>query len=416
MEAKPADSKKLLTAAVVILLSAPSAFAARKSAQAGHKALMNAGIASMKDRNYGQAIQEFTQAAKAGGSAEAHFMLAYARYQKAFAGGTPENADRKEAAAAIKTYNTAIALDPGLDTVTAPYRVYHSMGLCYEAVGADEKAIESYRKAFQSSPNNPMLPLYAARLRYRMNDVPRSAANLALALRKARAANKDKALVKMVKNDPFFSSMLKSDLNRGIVSEYETGTNAVAMAGTAANDSSKEEMRDAIRDTPPDQRRQILAESQADSAALRRLAAAEEEFRFNRFREAIDGYNETLVLNQESAVLNPTQLSLVYERMGTAYNRLGLTNGAIKALRFAVQEMPGNSNAYYQLSLAYAVSGKYAQSLRSLSESFKNAPSDTELRKLSLLARTDSELEPIRDLPGYQSLMGPTMERLQARR
>ncbi|MBI4678502.1 MAG: hypothetical protein HY748_13065 [Elusimicrobia bacterium] len=395
------STKKLLTAAVAVLLLSPSAYAARKSSQAKHRTLLNAGIASMKSRDYGRAIQDFAEAAQAGKSAEAYFLLAYARYQKAFAGGTPENADREEAALAIKAYNAALGMDPGLDTVAAPYRVYHSLGLCYEAVGADEKAIEAYRKAFQASPDNPMLPLYAARLRYRMNDVPRSAANLALALRKARQANKDKALVRMVRTDPFFASMLKSDLNRGIVSEYEPGA---------------EEMRDAVRDTPPDQRRQILAEAQADSAALRRLAAADEEFRFNRFREAIDGYNETLLLNQESAVLNRTQLSLVYEKMGTAYNRLGLSNGAIKALRFSVQEMPGNSNAYYQLSLAYAVSGKYSQSLRALGESFKNAPSDAELRKLSLLARTDSELEPIRDLPGFQSLLGPYMERLQARR
>ncbi|MFA6316533.1 MAG: tetratricopeptide repeat protein [Elusimicrobiota bacterium] len=376
------STKNLLTAAAIILLTVPSAFAAKISVQTG-------------------------------GSAEAYFTQGYALYQKAFTGGATENADRKLAVQAIRAYTKAIGMDPGLETVAAPYRIYHSLGLCYEAVGADEKAIEAYRKAFQSSPDNPMLPLYAARLRYRMNDVPRSAANLALALRKAKAANKDKALVKMVKTNAFFASMLKSDLNRGIVSEYEAGA---APARIEAADDSKEEMRDAIRDTPPDQRRQILAETQADSAALRRLAAADEDFRFNRFREAVDGYNETLILNQESAVLNPTQLSIVYERMGASYNRLGLSNGAIKALRFAVQEMPGNSNAYYQLSLAYAVSGKYAQSLRALSESFKNAPSDGELRKLSLLARTDSELEPIRDLPGYQNLMGPTMERLQARK
>ncbi|MBI5623054.1 MAG: hypothetical protein HY924_04675 [Elusimicrobia bacterium] len=380
METRPMSTKKLLTAAAILLVTVPPAFAARRTK----------------------------------GSAQEYFKQGYALYQKAFADGTPENADRKQAAKAIKAYNTAIGMDPDLDTVSAAYRVYHSLGLCYEAVGADDKAIEAYRKAFQSKPDNPMLPLYAARLRYRMNDVPRSAANLALALRKAKAANKDKALVKMVKGNPFFASMLKSDLNRGIVSEYETETGV--QAPEAAVDDTKEEMRDAIRDTPPDQRRQILAETQADSAALRRLASADEEFRFNRFREAIDGYNETLVLNQESAVLNATQLSLVYERMGAAYNRLGLSNGAIKALRFAVQEMPGNANAYYQLSLAYAVSGKYSQSLRALGESFKNAPSDAELRKISLLARTDSELEPIRDLPGFQTLLGPTMERLQARR
>ncbi|MBI5208982.1 MAG: tetratricopeptide repeat protein [Elusimicrobia bacterium] len=410
------STKKLLTALIAILLVAPSASAAKKSASSGYKLFLSQGAQSMKTRSWDKAIRSFSKAAKTKKTAEAYFMLAYAHYQKAFVGGAPEAADSAQAAQAIAAYNVAISLDPELGSVTAPYRVYHSMGLCYEAVGADEKAIEAYRRAFQASPDNPMLPLYAARLRYRMNDVPRSAANLALALRKARATNKDKSLVQMVKTDPFFSSMLKSDLNRGIVAEYESGMNPKQALAQAADTSSKEELRDAIRDTPPDQRKDILAETQSDSAVLRRLSNADEEFKFGRFRDSVDGYNETLVLNQESAILNATQLSLVYERMGTAYNKLGLTNGAVKALRYAVQEMPGNSSAYYQLALAYAVSGKYSQSLRALGEAFKNAPSDAELRKMSLLARTDTELEPIRDLPGFQAVLGPHMERLQARR
>jgi len=38
----------------------------------------------------------------------------------------------------------ALDLDPELRAVNQPYRLYHSLALSYEALGATEKAIEAY--------------------------------------------------------------------------------------------------------------------------------------------------------------------------------------------------------------------------------------------------------------------------------
>ena len=114
--------------------------------------------------------------------------------------------------------------------------------------------------------------------------------------------------------------------------------------------------------------------------------------------------------------LEPSVVSMIYERIGTSYNKLGVSNGAIKALRYAVQEMPFNAAAHYQMALAYSVSGHFNESLHSLGEALKSAPSQGELKKYMLLAKTDSELDPLRDMPGYSNLMSPYAEKLQARR
>ncbi len=426
------NAKLTLSLIAALLVTAPSAQAKRTPAGGPYRQWIAKGVRSLEADNHAQAVAHFKQALEARKTSEAYFLLGYALYQKGFAGGSPEHADRNAATEAINAYAAAMALDPDLKTVNAPHKIHHSMALCYEALGAQDKAITAYKHAFQSDPTNPMLPLYAARLRYRMHDMPRSAANLALALRKARAVKKDKVIAKLVRADPLFSGMLESDLHRDIVSEYD-GTRAakaeasslaageaapasVAPTAPALDKAEGEEMRDSVGEPRQDQRRQILAEDEGRASVLKRLALADEEYRFARHRDAIDGYNETLRLNQEAGTLNPTQLSLVYERMGTAYNRLGLSAPAVRALRYAVQEMPANASAHYQISLAYAVSGKYSQSLRALNEAFRNAPSDSELRKMMLLAKTDSELEPIRDLPGFRATIVSYSERLQARR
>ena len=116
---------------------------------------------------------------------------------------------------------------------------------------------------------------------------------------------------------------------------------------------------------------------------------------------------------EESERLYKEALKMQY---GAAYNKLGLTSGAVKALRYSVQEMPGNANAHYQLALAYSVDGKFSNALKAMGESFRNAPSQGELRKLMLLAKTDSELDPVRELPGFKAVLGTFQDRIAARR
>lgn len=409
-----------------LLIAAPSAHAAKtkKSKKISSKShsmttetsdqLIEQGLANMEKKKYDTAIENFSRAARLNAkSSAAFFLLGYAHYQRGFRAG-PESAGRTDAMKTISAYSTALSLDPELTAVTAPYRLYHSLALSYEAVESYDKAIDCYKKAFQAAPGNPMLPLYAARLRYQLDDMEKSSSNLALSLKVAHSNNKDKALLKMLKTNSYFSAMLKSPENLKVVAKYDRSVMTLA----SADISVETDMRDSVSDAQTDERRQIIAEKPQDPAVMKQLGAADDEFQYGRYREAIDSYNTTLRLNQKVGTLNAAQLSLVYERMGTSYRQLGLSNGAIKSLQYSVQQMPFNSSAHYQLALAYSVSGKFTNSLRALSEALKNAPSNGELRKLMLLAKTDAELDPLRDMAGFQNVMTPYLERfnLQATR
>lgn len=411
----------------LLLIAAPSAHAAKTRKKAkkispkSHSLtaetadqLIERGLADMEKKKYDTAIENFSRATRLDAkSSAAFFLLGYAHYQRGFRAG-PENADRTDAMKTISAYSTALSLDPELTAVAAPYRLYHSLALSYEAVESYDKAIDSYKKAFQAAPGNPLLPLYAARLRYRLDDMEKSSSNLALSLKVAHANNKDKALLKLLKTNAYFSTMLKSPENLKVVAKYDRSVMTLA----SSDISVEADMRDSVSDAQPDERRQIIAEKPQDPAVMKQLGVADDEFQYGRYREAIDSYNETLRLNQKVGTLNAAQLSLAYERMGTSYRQLGLSNGAIKSLQYSVQQMPFNSSAHYQLAMAYSVSGKFTNSLRALSEALKNAPTSGELRKLMLLAKTDSELDPLRDMPGFQNVMAPYLERfnLQATR
>ena len=409
--------KNLKLAAVLTTLSILGATHASAMAPAAKaKKALAQGLQSMDSQQYADAIDMFHRAAKLDPkNAGAHFLLGYAHYQRGFLGGDPESASRDDAAETVRAYSVVLALDPQLESVNQPHRFYHSLALSYEALDANDKAVDAYKKAFALAPNNPLLPLYAARMRYRLGDQPRSAANMALALRKAKQIKKEESVMRLLKTDPYFSAMLKSPLHRRLLAEYDGSAADSSEEGPDMQDAPQLAMRDSVKDSG-DQRSRIISETSQESAVMRRMSAANEEFKFGRFREAVDAYNETLGINQETQSLNPTQVSLIYERMGVSYNKLGLTSGAVKALRYSVQEMPGNANSHYQLALAYSVDGKFSNALKALGESFRNAPSEGELRKLMLLAKTDSELDGIREMPGFKSILGTFQDRLTARR
>ncbi|MDE2237320.1 MAG: tetratricopeptide repeat protein, partial [Elusimicrobia bacterium] len=154
----------------------------------------------------------------------------------------------------------------------------------------------------------------------------------------------------------------------------------------------------------------------ADQAVLDALGAANGDFQFERYRGAIDLYLKALALDRKSGILSPTQIAVVYERVGASYNKLGLSRQAIAVLRRCVQEAPMDAAAHYQLALAYAVSGRYQESIHALNETLESAPSKAELRRYMLLARTDSELDAVRELPAFQAALSGHLKRSLAAR
>jgi len=255
-----------------------------------------------------------------------------------------------------------------------------------------------------------MLPLYAARLRYQMGEIQKSAANLALSLKLARAAGREAAIRKLIEKNPFFSAMLRSPAHQELVTGAGASIPEGGILAQARGSGDVYELRDSVREAP-----ESRSLSRHDPV-LEQAATADQEFKFLRCREAIDAYRQALTLNQESGALSPSQTGAIHEKIGTCYHRLGLSSEAIRSLQRSVRDLPANVSAHYRLALAYSLSGQYAESLRALGETFRSAPSQGELRKYLLLAKTDAELEPVRDLPGFARMLGDYQERLQARR
>lgn len=418
-------TRTVLTALIAISLTAPlSAQVGRKKAHKAEKPAKAAkhkksarkvarggsqyvelGMDNLDHREYSAAIANFQKAAKIRSDAGSYFLLGYAHYQRGFASGAPETADKQDALETVNSYMMALAIDPTLSEVAQPHKLYHSLAMSYEALGSYDKAIDAYKNAIAADRANPMLPLYEARLRHKMGELDKSAADFEAALNKAREMRQEKAVVAMVKTNPLFSFMLQ---NPAVAEQLRvSGPKPVSIAEAGEFVA----MRDSVRGTTPaEQPRRPMASAQ-DRAVTEAVARGNDEFKFRKYRAAIEEYQDALANNSNSGTLPPTQIAFLYERIGTCYNKLGLAPEAIRYLRKAVQDAPMASGAHYQLALAYSVSGHYQESVKALKESFKNSPNGGELRKYMMMAKTDSELEPVRDLPAFSGMIAEYTDR-----
>ncbi|MFA6029349.1 MAG: tetratricopeptide repeat protein [Elusimicrobiota bacterium] len=409
-----------------VLASATPALAARSHRSrpavrdsSESRRLVTEGVAALRAQRFTQAVSLFENATRAdSSSAEAFYRLGGAYYQRAFQRGTPEKADRDDAQAAVDAYQTAIALDSSLESVSSPYLLHHGMGLCLQALGRTEEALDAYKKATAAAPGNPMPNLYAAALRYSMRDFDRSQANLELSARRALKLKAYPALAKLVRGNEIFSAMMSAPQNRTVLDLYDQ-----VQAGVISEDeahgrlSGTVEYRDALRDVPTSADRPAALDApRVDPRVQDALDRANGQYGAQRFREAVDSYQEALDADARKGTLDAVQRSVVYEKIGSAYRQLGLAGEAIRVLENAVAELPQNSAAYYQLSLCYAISGRLALSLSALNRSLENAASVAELRQTMLLARTDNELEPIRDLPKFREILKTHTGKLSAKR
>lgn len=432
---------RLVLMSAIVISAAPPAHAkyhAKKhknpeTAAAEQETLTQAGLQNLDHREYAAAIANFHKAVQEKGTSGGYFLLGYAYYQRGFMNGTPEAADKQDAIEVVNAYTTAMALDPRLAEVRQPYKLYHGLGMAYEALGSDDKALDSYKRAMLMAPSNPMLPLYASRVRMKTGDQTSSLSNLEMSLKRARLLGQEAALISAIKTNPMFAPIAQSAEHMRLLREFDSSAAAMAMpAQTAAPQEAAPRATSLAAMTPKpapaqdayglrDSVRQPAAApaapktSREDQAVLDAIASGNDEFKFRRYAKAIDLYNDALVLNERTGALSPGQAAFVQERIGTSYNKLGQTTEAITALRRSVQAMPYNASAHYQLSLAYSVSGHFNEAMKALREAFKTAPSDGELRKFMLLAKTDGELDPVRDMPAFQTALNDFSGRAQAK-
>ncbi len=402
----------VLTIALAALLCTPPANASKTKKAVKSKAspeaqrLMSAGLANLEAGETSAAISTFNKAVRKEGSVSTYFLLGWAHYQRGFKLGSTEAADRDDAQSAIDAYAMALSLDSSLKELPDASRLYFSMALCYEAVQSYDQALGAYKMAFRKGPTKALIPMHAARLRLKMGDTAKAVSNIDLAMAKAMKNGQAKTLRDAVRRDPAFAPLIANGASRkalGIASD-EDGT-MVADLGLRG-----EEMRDAVRDTAP----QPVAPAQ-DAEVLEKIAQGNVEFKFRRYLSAVASYNEALSLDQERLTLGAPQTAQIYEKIGTAYNKLGQSEVAIRSLQKALQQNPMNPSAHYQIATAYAMSGKTGVALRALDESFKACAGPNDLRRFVMQAKTDTELEAVRDLPAFRSTVAKYSDRVALR-
>lgn len=402
----------VLTIAVAALLCTPPANATKHKKAAKSKAnpeaqrLMSEGLANLEAGESSTAISNFNKAVRKEGSVSSYFLLGWAHYQRGFKLGSTEAADRDDAQSAIDAYSMALGKDPELKALPDASRLYFSMALCYEAVQSYDKALDAYKMAFRAAPNKALIPLNAARLRLKMGDTAKAVSNIELAMTKAMKNDQGEKLRDVVRRDPAFAPLVANSASRKAlgISDANDGEMVAAIGARG------EELRDSVRDTAP----KPVAPAQ-DAQVLEKIANGNVEFKFRRYMSAVAAYNEALSLDQERMTLGAPQTAQVYEKIGMAYNKLGQSEVAIRSLQKSLQQNPMNPSAHYQIAMAYAMSGKTAVALNALSESFKSCAGPNDLRRFVMQAKTDTELEAVRDLPAFRTLVSQYSDRVALR-
>lgn len=405
------------TAAVAILamaalLCTPPAEAKTKKSAAPKlnkeaQQLMSQGLASLENGEVSSAISSFNKAVRKEGSVSSYFLLGWAHYQRGFKLGSTEAADRDDAQSAIDAYAMALSKDPELKALPDASRLYFSMALCYEAVNSYDKALDAYKMAFRAAPDKPLIPMHAARLRLKMGDAAKAVANVDMAMEKAMKNGTADQVRKAVRRDPAFAPLIAEVATRKAigVASVEDGTMVAEL------DARGEDLRDSVRDVAA---AKPVAPAQ-DPAVLEKIAQGNVEFKFRRYLSAVSAYNEALAIDQERMTLGAQQTSQVYEKIGTAYVKLGQSDVAIRSLQKSLQQNPMNPAAHYQIALAYAQSGKTGVALNALNESFKSCAGPNDIRRYVMQAKTDVEFEAVRDLPGFRSTIAQYADRVALR-
>ncbi|PCI36363.1 MAG: hypothetical protein COB53_09840 [Elusimicrobia bacterium] len=371
------------------------------------------GIRAMDQGNHSKAIVIFERAVKQDSRwSNAYFHLGNAYYHKAFAAGSAERADQDEAANAIDALETALALDPNLRSIRQPHKLYHALGQSYEALGRHKDALNSIKMAARTSPRNPMPFLYGARLRLKMRDFVMSSKNFYSSVMRARRIRSYPQLSKMVRSNGLFVPLLSVPQNRLILDAMDAvseGTLTLSEAKERIRTGDRSDLRDALTDrpsasamTPKVVRR---AETRQDPDVLKAIELGHLAFNVRRYREAIQHYQAAFDLDDRRGTMDAVQKSLLLERIGASYRSLGLAGESIRVLKKAVETMPENSTAYYQLALAHATVGKLNESMSFLKRALETARSMAEMRKTLLLAKTDSEFESLYDKPRFEEIV-----------
>lgn len=380
------------------------------------------GRQAERAQQYSRAITIYERATRIdGSSAEAFLHLGNAYFSRAFVRGTG-SVDKDDAQGAVDAYETALGLDPKLKSVSNPYTLYHGLSQCREALGHYEKALAALKGAAKSNPDNPMPHLYGARIRAKLGEGEKASANLYWSVRRAMKLNMYPQLSKLIRTDPMFSALMGQPRNKIIMESFdavsrgamteEQAKERIRAAGTA------EDLRDAVRDVPTlsGSRPKSIDVPSVDEAVMARIEDGHRAFEAGAYHDAAASYHAAISADKRRGTMDTVMRSIVYERLGASYRRLGHAGEASRVLAKAVESLPNNSSAHYEMALCMAIGGRPGESLSSLNRALDSAATVPQLRKTLIMAKTDPELAPVRDLPRFKLIVESHARKLSAKR
>ncbi|MBI5595871.1 MAG: tetratricopeptide repeat protein [Elusimicrobia bacterium] len=380
------------------------------------------GRQAERAQQYSRAITIYERATRIdSSSAEAFLHLGNAYFSRAFVHGNG-SVDKDDAQGAVDAYETALGLDPKLASVSNPYTLYHGLSQCHEALGNYGKALASLKGAAKSNPDNPMPHLYGARIRTKLGETDKASANLYWSARRALKLNMYPQLSKLVRTDPMFAGLMGQPRSKVIMESFdavsrgslteEQAKERIRAAGTA------EDLRDAVRDVPTlsTSRPRSMDIPAVDEAVMARIEDGHRAYEAGAFSDAAAAYHAAVTADKTRGSMDTVMRSLVYERLGSAYRHLGHAGEASRVLSKAVESLPNNSSAHYELALCLAIGGRPGDSLSALNRALDTAATMPQLRKTLIMAKTDPELASIRDLPRFKLIVESHSRKLSARR
>lgn len=380
------------------------------------------GRQAERAQQYSRAITIYERATRIdSSSAEAFLHLGNAYFSRAFVRGSGA-VDKDDAQGAVDAYETALGLDPKLKSVSNPYTLYHGLSQCREALGHYEKALAALKGAAKSNPNNPMPHLYGARIRTKLGEGEKASANLYWSVRRALKLNMYPQLSKLIRTDPMFSALMDQPRNKIIMESFdavsrgamteEQAKERIRAAGTA------EDLRDSVRDVPTlsGSRPKSMDVPAVDEAVMARIEDGHRAFEAGAYQDAAASYHAAISADKSRGSMDTVMRSLVYERLGASYRRLGHAGEASRVLAKSVESLPNNSSAHYELALCMAIGGRPGESLTSLNKALDSAATVPQLRKTLIMAKTDPELASVRDLPRFKAIVESHTRKLSARR
>ncbi|TPW18911.1 MAG: hypothetical protein FD126_3213, partial [Elusimicrobia bacterium] len=400
--------------------------AGRKAAGRSPKSLKAArtlaeGRAAERAQQFSRAVALYEKATKQDpSSADAFFHLGNAYFGRAFQ--RADRADRDDAQAAVDAYETALGIDPTLKSIRDPFLLYHGLSQSYETVGAYQKALGALKMASKNNPNNPMPHLYGARVRMKMGDTERASANLYWSVKRARALNMFPQLARMLREDAVFAGLMGIPQSKVILDSYDA-----VYRGAITEDQAKErirnaaemgDMRDAVRDVPNSRtsRPGSMDAPVTDPVVLQRIDDGHRAFEAGNYQQAVTDYQSALTADGPKGTMDAVLRSMTLERLGSSYRHMGLAGEGVRALTRAIETLPENSAAHYELALCLAAGGRPGEALSALNRALDTAGTLAQLRKTLILSKTDPELASVRDIPRYRLIVESHERKMTARR